>query len=151
MWYVIILARCKTREDAISEVVSTILLVAITVILAAVIVAFVMSMTSNMQKGKIAASTIERVNGSFVSVTFEGGQNAGSVIGINWTVNGGAPSTWINGISASAGIQDHPSQGGILSVGANALLSAPDSGRDRVIGVAVFSDGSQQVILDKIL
>lgn len=39
--------------------------------------------------------------------------------------------------------------GGILAVGANALISAPDSGKDRVIGVAVFSDGSKLVILDK--
>jgi len=142
-------AVCKRKEDAISEVVSTILLVAITVILAAVIVTFVMGMTSNMQKGKIATSTISRVNGSFVTVTFVGGQNAGSVIGINWTVNGAAPVTWIGGSSATAGIQDHPASGGILSIGANALLAAPDSGKDRVMGIAVFTDGSQQVILDK--
>lgn len=142
---------CRKNENAISEIVSTILLVAITVILAAVIVALVMGMTANMQKGKIAASTISRINGSYVTVTFAGGQNAGSVVGINWTVNGGAPATWISGSSVTAGIQDHPASGGILSIGASALLAAPDSGKDRVLGIAVFSDGSQQVILDKTL
>jgi len=148
---VIFLIKCKKNDGAISEVVSTILLVAITVLLAAVIVAFVMGMTGNMQKGKIATSTISRVNGSYVTVTFVGGQNGKSVVGINWTVNGGAPATWISGSSVTAGIQDHPSSGGILSVGANALLAAPDSGKDRVLGIALFSDGSQQVILDKTL
>ncbi|MGA7628303.1 MAG: archaellin/type IV pilin N-terminal domain-containing protein [Methanoregula sp.] len=138
------------KENAISEIVSTILLVGITVLLAVVVIIFAMGMTANMQKGKIATSTIERVNGSFVSVTFEGSQ-AGSVIGINWTVNGFAPSTWIGGTSTTAGIQDHPSYGRVLSPGANALLSAPDYGKDRVLGIAVFSDGSQQVILDKTL
>ena len=148
---VIRLVQCRKNDDAISEVVSTILLVAITVLLAAVVVAFVMGMTGNMQKGKIATSTISRVNGSYVTVTFVGGQNAGSVLGINWTVNGGAPVTWISGSEVTAGIQDHPASGGILSIGANALLAAPDPGNDRVLGTAVFSDGSQQVILDKTL
>ena len=110
----IFLIGCKKNDDAISEVVSTILLVAITVLLAAIIVAFVMGMTGNMQKGKIATSTISRVNGSYVTVTFVGGQNGKSVVGFNWTVNGGAPATWISGSSVTAGIQDHPSSGGIL-------------------------------------
>ena len=141
----------RKNEDAISEVVSVILLVAVTVILAAVIAAFVMGMVGNLQKGKVAAATISRVSGSSVSVTFAGGQNAGSVVGINWTVNGAAPTTTIGGTVVSPGIQDRPANGGILAVGANALLAAPDSGKDRVIGVAVFSDGSKLVILDKTL
>ena len=55
----------------------------------------------------------------------------------------------IGGTIVTPGIQDHPASGGILSVGANALLAASNSGKDRVIGVAVFSDGSRLVILDK--
>jgi len=141
----------RNSEEAISEVVSTILIVAITILLAAVIVAFVTGMTANMQKSKIATSTISRVNNSYVEVTFAGGQNANTVTGINWTVNGVPPSLWIAGIGGSPGIQNHPSNGGILSIGANAILTAPDIGKDRVIGIAVFSDGSQQVILDKTL
>jgi flagellin-like protein len=146
-----ILTVYRKNEEAVSEVVSVILLVAITVILAAVIAAFMFGMVGNLQKGKIVGATISRVNNSYVTVTFIGGQNAGSVLGINWTVNGAAPATYIGGTSVTAGIQDHPASGGILSVGANALLSATNSGKDRVIGVAVFSDGSKLVILDKTL
>jgi len=137
------------NEKAISEVISVILLVAVTVILAAIITAFVFGMVGNLQKGKVAMATISRVNGSDVSVTFVGGQSAGSVVGINWTVNGVAPVTYIGGTLATNGMQDHPASGGILNIGANAMLTASNSGKDRVIGVAVFSDGSKLVILDK--
>jgi len=100
----------------------------------------VFGLVGNIHGGKIVASTITRANGSYVSVTFAGGQNAGSVTGINWTVNGAAP-----------GIQDHPANGGVLVVGANAYLAAPNPGKDRVIGVVVFTDGSKQIIIDKTL
>ena len=85
----------RKKEAGISEVISVILLVAVTVILAAIIAAFVFGMVGNLQKGKVVAATISRVNGSDVSVTFAGGQSAGSVVGINWTVNGVAPATYI--------------------------------------------------------
>jgi len=143
------MAYTNNNDDAISEVISVILLVAVTVILAAIIAAFVFGLVGNLSKGKVVAATISRVNGSDVSVTFAGGQNAGSVVGINWTVNGAAPATTIGGTSVTAGLQDRPASGGILNVGANAVLSASNSGKDRVIGVAVFSDGSKLVILDK--
>ena len=65
------------------------------------------------------------------------------------TVNGVAPVTTINGPVATPRLQDHPASGGSLKGGASALLSASSAGKDRVIGVAVFSDGSKLVILDK--
>jgi len=139
------------NENGISEVVSTILLVAVTVILAAIIAAFVFGLVGNIHGGKIAVSTIERVNGSYVSVIFAGGQNAGSVTEINWTVGGTPATIYINGTSNTNGIQDQPASGGILSVGSNALISASNPGKDRVIGVVVFTDGSKQIIIDKTL
>ena len=75
--------------------------------------------------------------------------NTAIIISTTKTVNSAAPATYIGGTSVTAGIQDHPASGGTLSVGANALLAASNSGKDRVIGVAVFSDGSRLVILDK--
>ena len=60
-----------------------------------------------------------------------------------------APATFIGGTFVTNGIQDHPASGGILSVGANALLAASNSGKDRVIGVAMFTDGSKSVSFDK--
>lgn len=108
-------------------------------------------LVGNIHGGKIVASTIERVNGSYVRVTFVGGQNAGSVTGINWTVGGTPATIYMNGTSNTNGIQDRPSSGGILSIGSNALISASNPGKDRVIGVVVFTDGSKQIIIDKTL
>jgi len=142
---------CRKNENGISEVMSTILLVSVTVILAAIIAAFVFGLVGNIHGGKIATSTITRMNGSYVSVTFAGGQNAGSVTGINWTVGGNPATIYAGGTSNTNGIQNQPASGGILSVGANALISATNPGKDRVIGVAVFTDGSKQIILDKTL
>ncbi|MEN6443389.1 MAG: type IV pilin N-terminal domain-containing protein [Methanoregula sp.] len=139
----------KKDEHAVSEVVSIILLVAVTIILAAVIAAFVFSMAGNLERGNIAAATISRVNGSYVSVTFAGGQGTGSVAMINWTVNGAAPATYINGAIATPGMQDHPSDNGFLNIGSVALLAAHGPGTDHVVGAAVYSDGSIQIILDK--
>jgi archaeal type IV pilus assembly protein PilA len=142
------MAYTSKNEHAVSEVVSVILLIAVTVILAAIIAAFVFSFIGGLQKGNIAAATISRVNGSYVSVTFAGGQGTGSVTVINWTINGAAPATYINGTSVTPGMQDHPSNNGILNIGSVALLAASSPGKDRVIGVSVYSDGSKQVILD---
>jgi archaeal type IV pilus assembly protein PilA len=138
----------KKNEHAVSEVVSVILLIAVTVILAALIAAFVFSFIGGLQKGNIAAATISRVNGSYVSVTFAGGQVTGSVAMINWTVNGAAPTTYIGGTSVTAGMQDHPSNNGILNIGSVALIAAPNPGKDHIVGAAAYSDGAIQIILD---
>jgi archaeal type IV pilus assembly protein PilA len=145
------MAYTSKNEHAVSEVVSVILLIAVTVILAALIATFVFSFIGGLQKGNVAAATISRVNGSYVSVTFVGKQGSGSVAVINWTVNGAAPLTYINGTSVTPGMQNQPSTGGILNVGSVALLAANSTGTDHMIGVAVYTDGSQQVILDKTL
>ena len=141
----------KKNDSAISEVVSTILLVAVTVILAAIVCAFAFGLVGNIHGGKIATSTITRTNSTFVTVIFVGWQNAGSVTGINWTVNGVTPTIYINGTSYTSGVQSLPASGGILSVGATALIPSTNPGKDRIIGVAVFTDGSKQIVLDKTL
>jgi archaeal type IV pilus assembly protein PilA len=104
----------------------------ITVILAVLITAFVTGMIGNLSKGKVATMTLNRVSGSSVSVLFAGGQDAGSVVGINWTVNGATPATTIGGTGVSPGIQDRPASGGIPKVGATAVLAATRPGRDHV-------------------
>ncbi len=47
----------KSKEDAVSPVIGVILMVAVTVILAAVIAAFVFGMGSNVTKTKVVAVT----------------------------------------------------------------------------------------------
>ena len=108
-------------------------MVAITVILAAVIAAFVFGMAGSISKTKVVSATLSRVNSTAVTSTFQGGQDAGSLMSINWTVDGADAAQQIVGTSP-------------LPIG-NSLTFTAGTGT-HVIGIATFSDNSQQVIVD---
>jgi flagellin-like protein len=120
------------NEEAVSPVIGVILMVAITVILAAVIAAFVFGMAGNIQKTKVVAATADQ-SGTDIMVVYQGGQDATTVtrMGITWT-NG---STTYNTTTLIAG-QTFKGAG----------LGTP--GQDKVTVNAQFTDGSTQVILD---
>ena len=124
------------NEDAVSPVIGVILMVAITVILAAVIAAFVFGMAGNIQKTKVVSATLSRINTTAVAATYQGGQDSGSLYSITWTVNGVAPTTGV-------AVQTlNPT----LNIGNTTEFAAPVN--SKVIGVGYFTDGSQQVLID---
>jgi len=140
------------NEDAVSPVIGVILMVAITVILAAVIAAFVFGMAGNISKTKVVAATVQQPDATHIVVTYQGGQDAGTFSGANITVtpsDGGTP-TW----PASC---NTPGPGGHLSttVGSSCTATyttgATFAARDHVVVTAWFTDGSQQVILDNFI
>jgi flagellin-like protein len=122
----------KKNDEAVSPVIGVILMVAITVILAAVIAAFVFGMAGDIHKTKVVSSTLSRVNSTHVSAVFYGGQDAGSLMSIDWTVNGGSAFKQVNGT-------------GSLPIGNTYTFAA--SANSAVMGVGYFNDGSNQVIL----
>ncbi|MEM2086844.1 MAG: type IV pilin N-terminal domain-containing protein [Archaeoglobaceae archaeon] len=63
----------KMDEKGVSPVIGVILMVAITVILAAVIASFVFGMGSTVQRTYNVAFTAAMVNSSHVAITFQGG------------------------------------------------------------------------------
>jgi flagellin-like protein len=145
------MAFTRKNEDAVSPVIGVILMVAITVILAAVIAAFVFGMAGNIQKTKVVAATEKRTNASFVIVTYQGGQDAGTLQAIGFTVDGNNVTPVAGtGISVSAN-QIYPSTGSILPVGASATIPAANPGKNHVVGVGTFTDGSTQVLVDTTL
>ena len=76
----------RKNEEAVSPVIGVILMVAITVILAAVIAAFVFGMAGNIQKTKVVAATdCTCPMQSCVIVTYQGGQDARTMGGYNFT------------------------------------------------------------------
>jgi flagellin-like protein len=117
------------NDEAVSPVIGVILMVAITVILAAVIAAFVFGMAGNVQKTKVVSFTVSRPSATTATITFQGGQDASSIVGSNWTVNGGTE--FISGNT---------------SVGHSFTIPAAANGH--LVGVAVFNDGSKQVVID---
>ena len=65
----------RKNDEAVSPVIGVILMVAITVILAAVIAAFVFGMSGNIQKTKIVASTVTQQDADHIIITYNGGQD----------------------------------------------------------------------------
>src|SRR5512137_2067625 len=68
----------RKNDEAVSPVIGVILMVAITVILAAVIAAFVFGMSGNISKSKVVAVTAQQPDANTITVTYQGGQDAGS-------------------------------------------------------------------------
>ncbi|MGA2121936.1 MAG: type IV pilin N-terminal domain-containing protein [Methanoregula sp.] len=139
----------KKNEEAVSPVIGVILMVAITVILAAVIAAFVFGMAGNISKTKVIAATAQKPTATTITVTYQGGQDAASFTGANVTVTDSAAtpgtitySTAVNGL-------------GWLSTSVGNSITATDTtaygAKSHVTVTANFNDGTQQVILDTFL
>ncbi|WP_298666200.1 type IV pilin N-terminal domain-containing protein, partial [uncultured Methanofollis sp.] len=111
--------------------------VAITVILAAVIAAFVFGMTGNVQSTKNVAVTTSVNNEQQVVATLQGGADATSLKYLNMSING-------NDVN-------HLVSSGNLTVGAsmNSGSTRVVPGKTHVVIVATFKDGSSQVVIDK--
>ena len=127
----------KGSEDAVSPVIGVILMVAITVILAAVIAAFVFGMAGNVSKTRTVAVTAQKSGqgaNTAVTLTNMGGNDAASVESFTWTLNGGA----------------HGGQELTTTIGSYAKSAGNVAYKDptRVIVTATFQDGTSQVVLD---
>ena len=123
------------NEEAVSPVIGVILMVAITVILAAVIAAFVFGLAGTTGSSKnvgLIAQKNSTDNG--FDVTISGGTDLPTVTAMQWSINN---SWFVFDGSPTYGV------GNILWTG-----SEPNSDvRFRVRGN--FTDGSQQVLFDK--
>jgi flagellin-like protein len=162
------MAFTRKNEEAVSPVIGVILMVAITVILAAVIAAFVFGMAGNIQKTKVVAATLSRINPNMVAVTYQGGQDAGSLSAMNITVNGANAALFYSGTTPPTGytfvgtagtVTTTPptpynagsgsgvmTVGGTLPIGTTVYIgNAPANSNIEVIGG--FTDGSTQVIV----
>ncbi|MEN6443391.1 MAG: type IV pilin N-terminal domain-containing protein [Methanoregula sp.] len=135
-----IMAFTKKNDEAVSPVIGVILMVAITVILAAVIAAFVFGMAGNIQKTKVVAATAQRTSSSTVVVTYQGGQDANSLTAICWTVDGVNVGMWVPLSPATS-----------IPVGNSSSIPAGNAGKAHILGVGSFNDGSTQVIFDSTL
>ena len=117
------------NEDAVSPVIGVILMVAITVILAAVIAAFVFGMAGNISKTKVIAATASQQGASTIYVTYQGGQDAASLATLSWNIAG------VTAAVATPAV-------GYSTTGVGSTQ------QDHVTVTALFNDGSSQVILD---
>jgi archaeal type IV pilus assembly protein PilA len=119
------------NEDAVSPVIGVILMVAITVILAAVIAAFVFGMAGNINKTKVVAATASQ-QGSTIWITYQGGQDSAAVTSISCKVDTLGPQA----LGTTVGSTTAFTVGGLASA------------KNHVTAAASFNDGTTQVILD---
>ena len=122
----------KRNEDAVSPVIGVILMVAITVILAAVIAAFVFGMVGNVQGAKVVGLTVTN-NGTNGAVTWQGGADLSSITNVTYSLDG-----------TVIGFAENVSQ---PAVGSTTVLDNI-TGKNLLI-IGKFQDGSEQVIFDK--
>ena len=128
----------RENEDAVSPVIGVILMAAITVILAAVIAAFVFGMTDNIKPQKevtVTASQGVFPNGTpNVNVKIFGGKD------VNLLIEGGI----------SVNINDNHTGNLTGNTTGSSETFKLDKGQNTVTVVARFADGTQQIVLDKV-
>jgi len=130
------------NDDAVSPVIGVILMVAITVILAAVIAAFVFGVGGNIQRQYMVGAVVTQVTNNQIDILYLGGADDDSVDYITVRV-----------ITAD-GFEMPPeylnrTNGSILQPGSMSIVSNGNfTYRDHVTVTATFLDGSQQIIMD---
>jgi flagellin-like protein len=143
----------RKNDEAVSPVIGVILMVAITVILAAVIAAFVFGMSGNISKTKTVAITVQKIDSTHISVMNNGGQDASSLVAINTTTSPNPIVTCLDKAAVPLVVTDGTCFLGVVPVGATMRLEsaaspADYSGKTGVVVVGAFNDGSNQVLLD---
>jgi len=124
------MAFTKKNEEAVSPVIGVILMVAITVILAAVIAAFVFGMAGNVSKTKLVAITASRPSTTLVTITNQGGQDAGTVASYSISGDEGVTTSTLG-----------------TAVGSTAAVTVT-SGKRHILVTGKFNDDTYQVLLD---
>jgi len=105
-----------------------------TVILAAVIAAFVFGMAGQITKTKVVAMSVQKITPTSVSVTNMGGQDVGSLSGVSVDIDGNTT------------VQTSGNLG--KNVGSSSIF-ASNAGRVRVVVIGTFTDSdSSQVLID---
>ena len=131
----------RENEDAVSPVIGVILMVAITVILAAVIAAFVFGMTGNIQGTKVV-SIGSKLDGDDIVLTINGGPDLATLQGLRITLGGvDVTNVTYNTVSVTVGQLSQK-----FKVGDTITFPAGDGGRLLVVGK--WSDGAEQILID---
>ena len=123
--------KISKHEDAVSPVIGVILMVAITVILAAVIAPFIFSFSGSLKKNHLVAVTVSQSGPNTIDFTYQGGPDHDLVVGLNYSVGSSDRIPVSSPLTGKTWSDD-----------------TATTARDHVVVSAYFSDGSEQVILD---
>ena len=134
-------------EEAVSPVIGTILIVAVTVILAAIIASFVFGSAANIQKTKIVSTTVQLdPDGSTITIMYQGGQDDGTLTSLTITAPDGTVK--YTGGDGSELVDIPPTPPVKPIIGAPLKLVGSWPAPRHVLVVGSFGDGADQVITD---
>ncbi|MEI7857195.1 MAG: type IV pilin N-terminal domain-containing protein [Methanomicrobiales archaeon] len=133
------MAFTKQNEEAVSPVIGVILMVAITVILAAVIAAFVFGMAGGIQKTKVVAVTLSRSGTGTVQALYQGGADSASLT--NLTFSGTGVTTTSPCLTAAC----NP-----IAIGCRTAITTTTNPA-QILVLGHFNDGSTQILLDQLI
>ncbi|MDT8356905.1 MAG: type IV pilin N-terminal domain-containing protein [Methanomicrobiaceae archaeon] len=136
--------RFHENEEAVSPVIGVILMVAITVILAAVIAVFVFGMAGEVQSTKSIGVSV-KLDDADVVITYQGGSDANSVQYLKFIVE--TVEYWSD--NSTTGVQQTGAPGDVPYVGQKFTIThGGTAGSIDVTTIAKFADGTEQVIYD---
>ncbi|WFN37923.1 type IV pilin N-terminal domain-containing protein [Methanomicrobium antiquum] len=132
--------RFTENEEAVSPVIGVILMVAITVILAAVIAVFVFGLAGDLETSAQKDVTVKTGTNADGNVTYTvfAGADVSKITAIEWTNGVGS-----EGDNSTDGPSGTPAV--IIKVGAFGTTTAPKADGP-VTFTAIFTDGSSQVV-----
>jgi flagellin-like protein len=141
------------NDEAVSPVIGTVLMVAITVILAAVIAMFVFGSTGNVQKTKIVATTVQLDPDESILIMYQGGQDDGALTSLTITAPNGI--VWYTSGDGTVLTESIPPSPVKPNIGASLKIPTPPGGwppgPKHVLVVGSFGDSADQVITDSYL
>ena len=123
------------NEQAISEVMGSILMVALVVILAAVIGTMVFGLAGNLQETQVVGVTAVKYNSTHIVVTYNGGDKTDQLYNLSVSMNGASQVSMTQGKTP-------------MIVGNSSYFGGVTTGSDHLVITGWFADGTQQVIMD---
>ena len=136
----------RENEEAVSPVIGVILMVAITVILAAVIAGFVFGMSGNIpdKKDVYVTTKLGTDGGSPVMiVTIQGGNDIPALKNVTYSTDGGTTSTPLDPLGAFEDAKFEPP----FKVGHSGQIPLTASAHIVILGE--FADGTSQILAER--
>lgn len=134
----------EKNDEAVSPVIGVILMVAITVILAAVIAAFVFGMTDNVQTQKTVGMTAQ-ISGDDITTTLVGGADLATLKNVTVKIDGKNVAVNHNEDEYGTGIIS----GDNVTFHAGDVITVTDKNSGQLVIAGKFSDGTEQVLFQK--
>jgi len=144
------------KESAVSETISTVLAVALTVILASLVAAYMFGMMPNIPVSRTLAYSADQPDGNTIVITYHGGPDANTLLYSNVVVtpsNGGSVTYKNTTISFTdptkpTDIEIERRIGSMMTV---TTASGGFINKDHIVIIGHFDNGQEQVVLDMLI